>query len=125
LTEGAVGSQLRVAASSLGISWNELTDWLVTDANRVLFMQSVGSLAVNFKLRFARDRNAEHRTDRNDLKDLMFLSSVIPHADIVVTEKSWGSIANAAKLGQEFGTRICLNVNDAATVVGRLVSGNG
>lgn len=122
LLHGPVAERLKRAANALGLNWTAVAAWLESDAVRAEFMQSVPSLAVNFRLRATRNRNHQHATDENDLKDLLFLSAVIPYADIVVTEKSWGSVAKAGKLGERYNTRICLNVPEGLRTLAGLGS---
>ena len=61
---------------------------------------------MEIRLMLARDRNAQHRTHHNDLKDLVFLQSAIPHGNIVVTENSWAHLARSERMDKQYETEI-------------------
>lgn len=116
---GGQGARLlRNVAARLSIPWEELSCWLQDGRNRVDLMKNVASLDVELQLRTARGRNLQQRTARNDLKDLVFLSSTIPHADIIVTEKMWGHFVVATRLNERYSTTVCRNVGELVPLLG-------
>ena len=50
--------------------------------------------------------------DKNDLIDLLHLSSAIPYCDIVVTEKQWTQYAKQGKIDDLYSTILLSDIND-------------
>jgi hypothetical protein len=69
------------------------------------------------KLRSQRQANPQKPWEGNDLNDVIALSIAVPYCDVVVTEKSWASLVNAAKVGKRFDTLVTRDLKD---VVNRL-----
>uniref|UniRef100_UPI001C54523B hypothetical protein n=1 Tax=Mycolicibacterium vinylchloridicum TaxID=2736928 RepID=UPI001C54523B len=69
---------------------------------------------------FQRARSPQKPWEGNDLNDVIALAIAVPYCDVVVTEKSWASLVNAAKVGKRFNTLVTRNIND---VVDRLSEG--
>jgi hypothetical protein len=107
LQTGQASLEVKEVAEHLGIPWGELEHWLQKPSNRVALMRATPSMEIELRLRMRRGRNPQHRTHRNDLKDLLFLSSVLPYADIVVTEKSWAHVLVADGLDVQYSATIC------------------
>jgi hypothetical protein len=110
LERGTTADDLFEAANKLSIDHDQLGEWLET--NRVAFADTVPNIDVASRLLFARDRNPDHKTHQNDLKDLVFLEVAIPYGNIVVAEKSWAHLANAVKLGERYDTRILTDARE-------------
>lgn len=110
------------ACADLGVEWDAFERWLEHPPNLERFVAAIPSLHVELALRLARDRNQQHPIHRNDMKDLLFLGSVIPYADIVVVERAWGHVATATHLDRQFATRICTTPGDLVAALGELDS---
>lgn len=110
------------ACADLGVEWGAFERWLEHHPNLKRFVAAVPSLDVELTLRLARDRNQQQPIHRNDMKDLLFLGSVIPYADIVVVERAWGHVATATHLDRQFATRICTTPGDLVAALGELDS---
>jgi hypothetical protein len=123
LCKGAVAQELKASARLVGVTEKILEEWLNIPEHRVALMRRIPSLDIDIRLRIARDRNLQHAVDKNDMKDLLFLSSTIPYANVVVTEKTWGHIVTASRLAGAYATRVCRNVGELVEVLGALQAG--
>jgi len=112
--QGGHAAWLREAALQLDTPWAPLEEWLKDAANSEALIEHVPSLSVTLGLRLARDRDAKHLADKNDLKDLLYLGLAIPYANVVVTDKAWAHIASTTDLAKKFGTTICRHVSEVA-----------
>lgn len=106
-----ISEPLAVAATQLGIASEQLAD------NARDILEQIPSRWVEMKLRSQRQANPQKPWERNDLNDVIALSIAVPYCDVVVTEKSWASLVNAAKVGKRFDTLVTRDLND---VVNRL-----
>jgi len=107
LREGHTGEELRSVAEALGVARAQLAAWLELSSNRVALIERVPSLMVSFTLRHSRDPDPQHRMKRNDLRDLLYLSSTIPYADFVVTDRAWADAVARTGVGRQYGTAVC------------------
>ena len=64
------------------------------------------------KLRHQRQANPQKSWEGNDLNDVTSLAVAVPYCDVVVTEKSWASLINAAKVGDRFDTLVTRHLQD-------------
>lgn len=67
---------------------------------------------VEMKLRHQRQANSQIQWQGNDLNDVIALSIAVPYCDVVVTERSWSSMINAAKANERFGTTVTPRLRD-------------
>lgn len=65
---------------------------------------------VEMELRRVRQANPEKSWEGNDLNDVIALAVAIPYCDVVVTERSWTSLINAARIADRFGTKVTRDV---------------
>ena len=68
-------------------------------------------------LRHQRQANPQKAWEGNDLNDVTALAIAVPYSDVVVTERSWAALVNAAKVGHRFDTLVTRSLQD---VVDRL-----
>ncbi len=80
------------------------------------WLQKLPSLFVRANLCLQRYKNTSKPFDRNDVKDMAFLSTAIPYCDIVITEKSWTSHTKSSGLDKMYGTKILSNLNDLLNI---------
>jgi hypothetical protein len=80
--------------------------------NKRDFIDSLPSFYTYYKLLFSIMNNKTRKIDKNDNKDLFFLSVAIPYCDVVVTENYWAHEANKAKLGEKYNTKIFANLDE-------------
>jgi hypothetical protein len=125
MMHGENRKRLQEVARLLDTDWNYLKSWLWDDENRVNVMRAVPSLSVPLRLRRARARNPQHRTHPNDLKDLIYLGSTLPYANIIVTDKAWAHVATQAGFDSEFGTQICRSVLEVPGALDALLGVDG
>lgn len=86
-------------------------------ADPTALFNSLPSRVVAGALRRARHVNPQQTWKANDLNDIAALALIVPYCDVVITEKSWVHHANAAKLGQRFGTVLLHDVADLVDVI--------
>ncbi|WP_067097531.1 hypothetical protein [Mycobacterium sp. 852002-40037_SCH5390672] len=106
-----ISDPLALVATELGVAAEQLAD------NAQDIIDQIPSRWVEMKLRSQRQANPQKLWESNDLNDLIALSIAVPYCDVVVTEKSWASLINAAKVGKRFDTLVTRDLND---VVNRL-----
>lgn len=112
---GSFSTRMRNEAARLGVDIARFEDWL--GENRRRFAEAIPSLDVECRLMLARDRNPQHRTHHNDLKDLAFLQSAIPHGNIVVTENSWAHFARKECMDKKYATEILSDLRDVPALL--------
>lgn len=93
-----IGDPLALAATELGIASEQIAD------NAEDIIEQIPSRWVEMKLRSQRQANPQKPWEGNDLNDVIALAIAVPYCDVVVTEKSWASLVNAAKVGKRFNT---------------------
>ncbi len=106
-----ISEPLTLAATELGITAHQLAD------NAEAIIDEIPSRWTEMKLRHQRQANPEKSWEGNDLNDVTSLAVAVPYCDVVVTEKSWASLINAAKVGDRFNTLVTPRIQD---VVSRL-----
>lgn len=77
-------------------------------------LEAIPSRWVEMKLRHQRQANPQKAWHGNDLNDVTALAIAVPYCDVVVTEKSWVSLLNAAKVGDRFGHHVTRSLQDVA-----------
>jgi hypothetical protein len=106
-----IGDPLAQAATELGISGEQLAD------NARAIVDEIPSRWVEMRLRQQRQANPQKTWEGNDLNDVIALSVAVPYCDIVVTEKSWTSLINAAKLGERLDTLVTRDLRDVVDLL--------
>jgi hypothetical protein len=106
-----ISEPLALAATGLGITGEQLAD------NAQPVIEAIPSRWVEMKLRHQRQANPQKNWEGNDLNDVTSLAVAVPYCDSVVTERSWASLINAAKVGDRFATLVTPRLQD---VVDRL-----
>ena len=95
-----ISEPLALAAAELGVTGEQLAD------NARAIIEEMPSRWVEMKLRQQRQVNPQKSWEGNDLNDVTALAIAVPYCDVVVTEKSWASHVNAAKVGDCFDTLV-------------------
>jgi hypothetical protein len=106
-----ISEPLALAATDLDITGEQLAD------NAQAIIEAIPSRWVEMKLRHQRQANPQKTWEGNDLNDVTSLAVAVPYCDVVVTERSWASLINAAKVGDRFDTLVTPRLQD---VVDRL-----
>lgn len=106
-----ISEPLALAATDLDITGEQLAD------NAQAIIEAIPSRWVEMKLRHQRQANPQKTWEGNDLNDVTSLAVAVPYCDVVVTERSWASLINAAKVGDRFATVVTPRLQD---VVDRL-----
>jgi hypothetical protein len=101
-----ISEPLALVATDLGITGEQLAD------NAQAIIEAIPSRWVEMKLRHRRQSNPQKAWEGNDLNDVTALAIAVPYCDVVVTEKSWASLVNAAKVGDRFDTLVTRSLHD-------------
>ncbi|MGD2087345.1 MAG: hypothetical protein PVH61_14265 [Candidatus Aminicenantes bacterium] len=86
-------------------------DILKSEKKTINLLEAVPTLDVRIKLMYYLLRDPNRKVQLNDSKDVAFLSTAIPYTDTVITERNWKHLANQAKLGDKYSTRIENDLN--------------
>lgn len=104
---------LQEAARELGISLFAE----VLDAGRMReLVEHMPSRWVEMKMRGLRHSNPQKAWHGNDLNDVTALAIAIPYCDVVVTERSWAAMLNAARVPQRFNTVVTSSLEEASAM---------
>ena len=76
------------------------------------FLCGAPSFHVNATLSYEILNSKDRKLSGNDYLDISFLSSAIPYCDVVVTERSWASIAQKYKLDTTYDTKVFHKIDD-------------
>lgn len=68
------------------------------------FVAAVPTSDVLARLRHHLHRNPQHPIEQHDRSDLHMLANVVPHCDVVVTERRWAHAVIASGLARRYGT---------------------
>lgn len=101
-----ISEPLALAATELGITAHQLAD------HAEAIIDGIPSRWAEMKLRHQRQANPQKSWEGNDLNDVTSLAVAVPYCDVVVTEKSWASLINAAKVGDRFDTLVTRHLQD-------------
>lgn len=99
-----VDTDVRVAASSLGVPYDEITRLGPSGLTRLF--EDVPCLHVEIELGSRQNEFWNRLTAPNDLADVASLSTGIPYSDVAITEKFWTDLAIKARLDTKYATRI-------------------
>jgi len=100
---------LLAAAQELGVS---LDDDIFDRGRMTKLIERMPSRWVEMMLRRQRQANPQKIWHGNDLNDVAALAIAVPYCDVVVTERSWSAMLNAAKVPQRFGTIVTPHLRD-------------
>lgn len=100
---------LIAATRELGVS---LDDDIFDAGRMVPLVDHMPSRWVEMMLRRQRQANPQKAWHGNDLNDVTALAIAVPYCDVVVTERSWSAMLNAAKVPQRFGTLVTPRLQD-------------
>ena len=105
-TKGEPGAEFRAVLRSLGVTIEVFAAKFASPAEWLTFFHDVPTIDVFVTLSLARDKEASRKIDRNDRKDMAFLSMAVPYANIIVVERFWGGVVQRLKLDERYGTTI-------------------
>lgn len=105
---------LRAAAQELGVS---LDDDIFDRGRMGTLIDHMPSRWVEMMLRRQRQANPEKAWHGNDLNDVTALAIAVPYCDVVVTERSWSAMLNAARVPQRFGTLVTPRLQDVVDLL--------
>jgi hypothetical protein len=114
---GSFADKLYGVVDRLGIDRAVFVRWL--EQHQDAFASAIPDVDVQVRLMLARDRNEQHATHRNDLKDFIFLSVAVPYGNVVVTENSWTHLIQADGMDQQYGTIVLSDVRALPDVLAR------
>lgn len=96
----------------LRISAARMNSHLASFDHHLRFIRRIPSLNVELTLWQQRFKNRDRKTDRNDWKDIGFLSVAVPYANIVVTEKYWSHVCGGTGLTRKYQTVVTASLED-------------
>lgn len=100
------------AGIELGVGLDELLD------NMRPIVEAIPSRWVEMKLRHQRQANPQKAWHGNDLNDVTALAIAVPYCDVVVTERSWTSMLNVAKVPARFSHTVTASLRDVVDLLG-------
>lgn len=100
------------AGIELGVGMDELLD------NMRPIVEAIPSRWVEMKLRHQRQANPQKAWHGHDLNDVTALAIAVPYCDVVVTERSWSSMLDAAKVPARFGHTVTPRLRDVVDLLG-------
>jgi hypothetical protein len=115
--DGSFAQRLYAQAAILGIERVRFEGWL--DDNRRRFASAVPEVDIRLRLLLARDRNEQHPTHQNDLKDFIFLKLALPYGNIAVTENSWTHLARSQGMDKQYRTAIIADLRELPDLLAR------
>ncbi|MGV9679173.1 hypothetical protein ACWDSJ_28160 [Nocardia sp. NPDC003482] len=80
-------------------------------------LRGLPSRWVTSELRRARLRNPQKRWEKNDLNDLLALSTAVPYCDVVVTENEWVHHLTHLGLADRYGTTVLADLTKLTDVL--------
>jgi len=107
---GSFSTMLYKLIDSLGIDRSLFARWL--EQNKQRFAAAIPDVDIELRLLLARDRNTDHPTHRNDLKDFIFLKLAIPYGNIVVTENAWTHLVRVEGMDQQYRTTVIADARE-------------
>ena len=102
-----ISDPLALAATELGIAAEQLAD-----NARDIIDQIPSRWVQKTEAPVSAASQSSKTLEGNDLNDVIALSIAVPYCDVVVTEKSWASLVNAAKVGKRFDTLVTRDLKD-------------
>ena len=84
---------------------------LDTFDQHLMFIRKVPTMDVRLTLWQRRFKDRGRKADRNDWKDIGFLSVAIPYANIIVTENYWSHISVQTGLSTRYGSTVTTSLD--------------
>jgi hypothetical protein len=101
---------LVLALEELGLTVQDFRGRVHSAEDAMRFLADIPSLDVLLTLRLARDQDLVRPIDRNDIRDLDWLSVAVPYCNVVVSENYWGHQVRATGLDRKYGTMLMTDV---------------
>jgi hypothetical protein len=95
---------LALALQELGVTVRDFRALAPSAQDAVRFLADIPNLDILLTLRLARDQDLVRPIDRNDIRDLDWLSVAVPYSNVVVSENYWGHQVCATGLDGKYGT---------------------
>lgn len=115
---GRPGEYVRRVLSEAGLDAEAFREWLAEGDNLEHFWERIPSVHVPLMLEIESAKNRSREVAANDLRDMSFYETVLPYANIVVTEKYWADRIQRAKLGARYGTHVHRRLADLHEALG-------
>jgi hypothetical protein len=117
ILRGDVGRALMEGLEEIGVPAPTLFDTFATPTEFFQFFARVHTLEITLTLTLARDQDRDRRIEKNDARDLMWLSVAMPYGNLVVSEKYWGHMVRSRGIDRKYGTTL---ITDARELPARL-----
>jgi hypothetical protein len=101
---GRYRADLATALRDLNIHVRDFRARVHSPQDAMRFLADVPNLDVLLTLRLARDQDLSRAIERNDIRDLDWISVAVPYSNIVVAENYWGHKVRATGLDGRYGT---------------------
>jgi hypothetical protein len=112
LEPGTYRSELEASLSELAISVRDFRNQVRAAQDAIKFMAGIPNLDVLLTLRLARDKEHNRPVERNDIRDLDWLSVAVPYSNVVVSEKYWGSKVRTTRLDRKYRTVLLTDLRE-------------
>jgi len=81
------------------------------------FLEDMPATNVSFRLTYGRDEWYEREVQPNDIADINHLAGAIPYCDIVVTEKTFGSLSQQLGLDKKYGCIVLRSLKELNKII--------
>jgi hypothetical protein len=103
-TDGVTARIVRSIAEECGVHPAALEAIITSDLELEALVSRIPTLDVLSQLMLLRDRSRSHAIKDGDVRDMSFMKSAVPYANIVVGEHTWIDFAKRAKLQEKYET---------------------
>lgn len=118
-TKSEPGRELSAVLAELNVSHRRFLESFNSPEELVSFFHSIPSIEVLNELTLARDRDTNRKIDRNDFKDIAFLSVAVPYCNAIVTERYFGHLVQSSGLADKYGTAVFTDLNQLPEFLAR------
>jgi hypothetical protein len=109
---GPYRSALVEALQELGLTVQDFRARIHSAQDAMRFLADVPNLDVLLTLRHARDQDLMRPIERNDVRDLDWLSVALPYSNVVVSENYWGHQVRATGLDHKYQTVLLTDLRE-------------
>jgi len=81
------------------------------------FLEDMPATNISFRLTYGRDEWYERAVQPNDIADINHLAGAIPYCDIVVTEKTFGSLCQQLGLDKKYGCTVLRSLKELKKIL--------
>jgi hypothetical protein len=109
---GTYRQALAAVLQEFGVTDQAFRTRVHSGQDAVHFIADIPNLDILLTLRLARDRDLTRPIERNDIRDLDWLSVAVPYANVVVSENYWGHQVRSTGLHEKYGTVLLTDLRE-------------